>query len=126
MVSDQDVREASIQSSTNSGNICRTSSCNKNRLCAFFSDFLFQTRNSITCEVVWRWIQQFINAAPLCIKNPVVDIYDRVECLYRIDLFPAEDSSYNSFIIRCWGPRSHHSHICFSTEFVCPPLFRES
>src|SRR5260221_4109002 len=106
MISDQDVREASIQSSTNSGNICRTSSCNKNHLCAFFSDFLFQTRNSITCEVVWRWVQQVINAAPFCIQNPMVDIHNRMEILLRNDPFPPEDSLYNQLLNRMVGPRA--------------------
>src|SRR5436309_15696923 len=125
MVSDQNICEASLQSSTNGGNICRTSSCDKNHLCAFFSDFLFQRRNSITCEVVWRRFHQFVNAAPFSIKNPVVDIHDWMERLHRIDLFPTEDSSHYYFIICMWGPESYHEHICFLTELDCLPCYRE-
>src|SRR5260370_12965225 len=103
-----------------------TSSCDKNHVGALFCDFLLQTRNRQTCEVVWRWVQQFINAAPFYIKNPVVDIRDRMESFYRIDLFPAEDSPHNHFIIRVWGPESHHDHICFSTEFDGLPRYIET
>src|SRR5947207_3433556 len=126
MVSDQDGCEASLQSSTNSGNIGRTCPCDKNHFGAFCSDFLFQARNRKTCDEVWWRVHQFVYAAPFCIKNPVVDIYGWMECLDRIDLFPAEDSSDNYFIIRVWRPESHHDHIGFFTEFDCLPRYKDT
>src|SRR5947207_3424036 len=103
MVSDQNVCEASLESSTDSGNIGRTGSCDKNHFGAFFSDFLLQARNRKTWEVVWRRVHHFINAVPFCIKSPMVDIYGGMECLDRIHLFPAEDFSHSYFVIRVCG-----------------------
>src|SRR5260370_4795225 len=124
MVSNQDVCNASLESSTDSRGIGRTCSCDKNHFRAFCSDFLLETRNRKTCEVVWWRVDHFINAAAFCIKNPVVDIYGWVEWLDRIDVFPAEDSSYNYFIIRVWEPESHHDHTGFFAKFDCLPRYR--
>src|SRR5258708_1759581 len=121
MVSDQDVCKTSLESSTDSRNIGRASSCNKNCFGALCSDFLFQARNRKTWEVIWRRVHHFINAASFCIKSPVVDVYSRMECLNRIDLFPAEDFSLKHFVICVWGPESHHEHIRFLTELDCIP-----
>src|SRR5260370_41142983 len=123
MVSDQDGCNASLESSRNSGDIGRTCCCDKNHFGSFCSDFLLETRNRKTCEVVWRRVQHFVNAVAVFIKDPVVDIYNRMECLDRIDLFPAEDSSHNYFIIGVWRPESHHDHIGFFPELDCWPYY---
>src|SRR6476659_2151114 len=110
MVSDQNVGKVSLESSTDSGDIRRTCSCNKNHFGACFFDFLLETRNRKTCDVVWRRVYHFINAAAFCIKNPVVDIYGWMECLNHLDLFSGEGSSDNYFVVRVWGPETHHEH----------------
>src|ERR1700726_4129523 len=118
MVSNQDVCNASLESSTSSRNIGGTCSCDKNHFGAFCSDFFFETRNGkTTCDIVWRRVHHFINAASVCIKKPVVNIYSWMECLDRIELLPTDESSYNYFIICVWGPKSHHEYICPFTEF---------
>src|SRR5689334_21375541 len=104
MISDQDIGEASLKSSTDSGNIGRACSCDKNHFGAFFADFLLETRNRKACEVVWRWVYHFVNTVSFCIKKPVVDIYGWMECFDLLDLFPTEDFSSNYFIIRVWRP----------------------
>src|ERR1051326_3003463 len=117
MVSDQNVRETRLESSTNSRDVCRACARDQNYLGTFFFDLLLQTRNLKPCGIIRRRVHQFINAASICIKNPVVDIHSRMEFPYRIDKFPAENSSRHYFFIGVWGPESHYEHICLFTQF---------
>src|SRR5260370_16938032 len=113
MVSNQDVCNASLESSTDSRGIGRTCSCDKNHFRAFCSDFLLETRNRKTCEVVWWRVDHFINGAGFFIKNPVVDIYGWVEWLDRHDGVPSEVSFYNHFLTPVLEPQSQYDHTLF-------------
>src|SRR5260370_37087577 len=121
MVSNKYVCNASLESSTDSRGIGRTCSCDKNHFRAFCSDFLLETRNRKTCEVVWWRVDHFINAAAFCIKNPVVDIYGWVEWLDRIDVFPSQDSSFKYFLIRVWAPETPPYPTVLFAKFDFPP-----